>query len=414
MIDLQVHGDVGACTEAVRRGDLASGAVDAAVSDLRKAADDSRDWTGVAADAFRGDLDEVRADLSDLQGRLGDATRALRTFTDELVSVRSKMADVRDFAASHGLAVSGETVTSPATPPGDADQATVDAHNEKVRHWNTAVEMADAARSKEAGAHEQLTSALQKVDGDGWLENLLEKLGILPPDNVDGVTGPGWLAGLGLTAFGVQAEAMARAVLGRWQPWFKGPNGWRIGSPYGHSAWERFKLGLRTGETAARDWRANPFQSAARGRWSTAGKWAGRIGVPITAATSGWDQWQADADDPSLDTGERVDRTATKAAATTAGAIAGAKGGAMLGGAIGTAIAPGVGTVVGGAVGGLVGGVGGAMAGGAVGDFVNEQWDGAVHAVGDAAGAVGEGLSDAGDAVGEGLSDAGDALTFWD
>ena len=403
VIDLQVHGDVGACAEAVRRGRQASEAVDAAIAHLRKAGDDSGDWTGIAADSFRGELTEVRTDLSDLHKRLGDATRALSTFADELVSVRSKLADVRDFAASHGLTVGEHTMTAPATPSGDADQATIDAHNEKVGHWNTAVEMAEGARSKEAGAHEQLTSSLQKVDGDGWLENLLERLGILPPDNMDGVTGSGWLAGLGLTAFGVQAEAMARAVLGRWQPWFKGPNGWRLGSPYGLSAWERFKLGLRTGETAARDWRAYPYQSATRGRWSTAGRWAGRIGIPITAATSGWEQWQADADDPSLDTGERVDRTATKAATTTAGAIVGAKGGAMLGGAIGTAIAPGVGTVVGGAVGGLVGGVGGAMAGGAVGDFVNEQWDGAAHAVGDAA-----------DTIGEGLSDAGDALTFWD
>lgn len=402
-IDLQVYGDEGSCTEAVRRGDRASDAVEAARAGLRKAVDDSGEWTGGAAEAFREELTSLGADLSDLRDRLGEATRALGGFVDDLVSVRSRMGDVRDFSAAHGLTVSEHAVTAPATPPIEADQATVDAHNERVRHWNTAVEMAEAARSKEASAHDRLTSSLKKVDGDGWLENLLERLGLLPPDDMDGVTGPGWLAGLGLTAFGVQAEAMARAVLGRWQPWFRGPNGWRIGSPYGHSAWERFKLGLRTGETAARDWRANPFQSAARGRWTTAGTWAGRVGIPITAVTSGWEQWQADADDPSLDTGERVDRTATKAATTTAGAVAGAKGGAMLGGAIGTAIAPGVGTVVGGAVGGLVGGVGGAMAGGAVGDFVNEQWDGAVHAVGDTA-----------DALGDGLSDAGDALTFWD
>jgi hypothetical protein len=49
---------------------------------------------------------------------------------------------------------------------------------------------------------------------------------------------------------------------------------------------------------------------------------------------------------------------------------------------------------------------------------INEEWDGAVHAVGDglsAAGdAIGDGLSEAGDAIGDGLSDAGDALTFWD
>lgn len=59
--------------------------------------------------------------------------------------------------------------------------------------------------------------------------------------------------------------------------------------------------------------------------------------------------------------------------------------------------------MVGGAIGGLAGGVGGALAGGAVSDFVNEQWDGAVHAAGDGV-----------DWTGEQLSDAGDALTFCD
>jgi len=403
VIDLRVHGDPGACTEAVRAGERAAAVMDSARSDLSKASGDSEHWTGAAADGFRTRLGEVGSALDDVHGRLDEATAALTAFVDRLVAVRGRLEDVRDFATAHGLAVSGDTVTAPGDPPAGADQATIDAHNETVGHWNTAVAMAEDARRDEESAHERLTSALKDVNGDGWLENLLERLGFLPPDGLDPVTGTRWLAGLGLTAFGVHADALARAAFGRWQPWFKGPDGWRLGSPYGHSAWERFKLGLRTGETGARDWRANPFQSAARSRWSTAGTWAGRIGIPLTAVSSGWLQWQADADDPSLDTGERVDRTATKAVTTTAGAVAGAKGGALVGGAIGTAIAPGVGTVVGGAVGGLVGGVGGAMAGGAVGDFVNEQWDGAAHAVGDAAGAVGEGLSDAGDAV-----------TFWD
>ena len=403
VLELEVHGDVAGCADVVRRARRSARAVEAAEAAVRRAGQDSGDWTGFAADAFRGELTDVRSDLDALHQRIGVVTEALSVFVDELVSVRNAMAYVGDFAASNGLLVNEHTVFAPPMPPPNADQASIDAHYAKVSRWNTAVEMARDARTKEASAHERLTSALRNIDGDGWLENVLQRLGILPPDTVDGVTGPGWFAGLGLTAFGVQANAMSRAVLGRWQPWFKGQNGWRLGSPYGHSAWERFKLGLRTGEKGARDWRANPYQSGSRQRWSTAGKWAGRIGIPITAVTSGWEQWQADADDPSLDTGERVDRTATQAATTTTGAVAGAKGGSLVGAAIGTAIAPGVGTVVGGAIGGLVGGVAGAMAGGAVAEYINDQWDGAVHA-----------LDDAADAVGDGLSKAGDALTFWD
>lgn len=403
VIELQVHGDVGACREAVRAGTQASTAINGAVADLDKARSDSSSWTGAAAEGFRTQVRATRSDLTDLRSRVDAAKQGLDTFTDELVAVRNKMADVRDYASRHGLAVSGDTITAPSMPRDGADTATIEAHNTKVSHWDAAVEMAEAARRKEDSAHEQLSSSMGRANGDGWFENLLEKLGFAPPDNMDGVTGTGWLAGLGLTAFGVQVNAMSRAVLGRWQPWFKGPNGWRLGSPHGLTAWERFKLGLRTGDTAARDWRAKPYQSAARGSWQSAGKWAGRAGGALTAATSAWQQWQDDSDDPSIDTGEQVDRAATKGATTAAGAWAGAQGGAWIGGAIGTAICPGVGTVVGGALGGLVGGVGGALAGAEVGDFVNDQWDGAVHAIGDA-----------GEAIGEGLSDAGDALTFWD
>lgn len=403
VIELTVHGDVGSCREAARRARGTATAVTAAVNDLGRARTDSSSWTGAAAETFRQRVEGLRADLVEVGARLDTVHQAVDTFADELSAVRSSMADVRDHAAGHGLTVAGDEVLAPVTPPDGADAATVEAHNTKVEHWDTAVQMAREVRVRELRAHEQVTSAVAEANGDGWLENLLEKLGVAPPDGMDGVTGPGWLAGLGLTAFGVQADAMARAVLGRWQPWFRGPAGWRLGSPYGHSAWQRFRLGLRVGDTAARDWRANPYQSVARGRWQTAGKWAGRAGLTITAVTAGWQQWQADSDDPSLDTGERVDRSVTSGVSTAAGAWAGAKGGAWVGGAIGTAICPGVGTVVGGAIGGLVGGVGGAMVGDEIGDFVNEQWDGAVHAIGD-------GLSE----VGDGLSEVGDTITFWD
>ena len=414
-LDLTMYGDVAACQEAVRTAGLAETGIGDAVTDLGKASTDSASWYGTAADGFRAQVTDTSSDLEELKRRLTAAKKALSTFAGELTTVKNKLGDVRDYAVKNGLTVSGDTVTAPTEPGDAADDTAVTAYNDDVEHWNTAVSMAGTARTTEDNAHHTLTGALQETNGDGWFENLMEKLGFAPPDGMDGVTGTGWMLGLLGTGFGISSDAMGRAVLGRWQPWVKGADGkWKLGSPYGHSAWERFQMGLRRGSVADRDWRARPYKSDLRGTWGTAGKWVGRAGLALTAVTSGWEQWQADADDPSLDTGERVDRTATKAATTTAGAWAGAEGGAWIGGAIGTAICPGVGTVIGGAVGGLVGGIGGAMAGGAVGDFVNEQWDGAVHAVGDAGEAIGEGLSDAGDAIGEAASDVGDALSFWD
>ncbi|GAA1825367.1 hypothetical protein GCM10009771_26150 [Nesterenkonia flava] len=113
--------------------------------------------------------------------------------------------------------------------------------------------------------------------------------------------------------------------------------------------------------------------------WSTAGKWIGRAGSVLTAATSFVGSWNEDsAKHPSMHGAEKGARAAVDAAATTAGAWAGAKGGAAVGAAIGTALGP-AGTVVGGIVGGVIGG----MAGGAVGDKVGDLAKGAVSSITD-------------------------------
>lgn len=397
-IELQVHGDPASVAEAVRGAQTVLDALDATEHDLSKALRDSGSWTGSASDAFRTTIEGTRDDVIELRERVESVKMGLDTFVDELTSVKHKLADVRDFATGHGLTVTGKTVMPPTAPTGDA----------KVNTWNRAVEMAEAARQSEEKAHNDLGSTLKNADGDGWLENMAEFLGLWSPDGVDSVADGGFIGGLGLLGFGVSADVFKYVTRGRWQPYTKVPSAssprgwkWQLGTinKEAYTWGERFRSGFR-GE---KDWRAKPYQAASRTRWATAGTLANRVGWPITATTSWWDQWQADADDPTLDSGEKVDRAATKAATTTGMAIAGAEGGAYVGSAIGTAICPGAGTVVGGAVGGIVGGAAGAFAGSEMGDYVNEKFDGAVHAVGD-------GLGAAGDA----LSDAGDAVTFWD
>lgn len=224
---------------------------------------------------------------------------------------------------------------------------------------------------------------------------VLRKLGFLPPEDADpvGYGKYGW--GLGALAFGRYVDWKKRIGSGVWQPKFQNSRGsWVWGTNKGYSPWQRFTLSLRPG-ASSRDWRALPNQATTRNGWSTAGKWVGRAGTVITAGVSAWNQWNEDADDPTLDTGERVDRAATKGATTAAGAWAGAQGGAWLGGAIGTAICPGVGTVIGGAVGGLIGGAIGAWGGGEIGDWINDSFDGAVHGIADGAEAVADGAKDA-------------------
>lgn len=405
MIELTVYGDPAACRSAAQSGLRIARSVEEFAATAGRTTCDS--WTGLAGEGFRSAASGVDRALSDIADRLRPACRALEDVAGEIEVVKSRLGEARSIAAGAGLSLSGDTIHPPTEGSGPMTPTQVQAHNARVQAYNQAFDIAEGARSKEREAHGRAVSAMRASNGDGLVEDLLERLGLAPGDGMDSYAGAAYVFGLAGTAFGPLAGWMANGVLGTWQPKFRDAHGrWVWGTNKGWSRWDRLTLSLRKG-ARGRDFRALPHQAASRGRWLTASTWAGRAGGVATALSSGWSQWQADADDPSLDTDDRVDRAATTGVSTAAGAWAGAQGGAYLGGAIGTAICPGAGTVIGGAVGGLVGGAIGAYAGSELADVVNEEWDGAVHM-------VGESVSDAGQAIGEGLSDAGDALTFWD
>lgn len=394
MIDLTVYGDPAALRTAADAGRLAAGELEQCSASVRRA--DCGSWTGAAGDAYRTDMHDTSTALTALADRIEPACRALDDLAGTIAAVKAELASARDVAAAAGLAVSAEAVQPPAAADGAATPEQSTAYDKQVTAYNEAVRIADGARSKERDGQTRAVDAMNQSSGDGLVENILEKLGLVPPDGMDGITGAGYLFGLGGLAFGGAADWMSKGVLGMWQPKFKNASGrWVWGTNRGWSAMDRLRLSMRPG-AASRDWKPLPHKAATLRRWETAGKWVGRAGGVATALTSGWEQWNADADDPSLDTGERADRAATKGAATGIGAYGGASAGMSIGGVIGTAIFPGPGTVIGGAVGGLVGGAIGGFAGSELGDVVNDKFDGAVHAAGD------------------GLSKAADKLSFWD
>ncbi|RZS86937.1 hypothetical protein EV189_2355 [Motilibacter rhizosphaerae] len=396
MIDLSVHGDPGACRAAAQAARTVASTVDDAVSALKQAGSTSTSaWTGEAADGFRAVLGDTRTGLQDLADRILPATTALDTFAGDLDAVKAQFASIRGDALAGGLDVSGDSIAPPSEPAEAADDAEVRAYDAKVDVYNACFDQAESARGKERAAHDALESAMRATDDDGWVENLAQKLGFLPPDSTDPWDRASWVAGRGTWAFGLGSSWMLKQRLQVFQP----KNG-RLWGPMGRNLdpWQRF---TRSFDPTA--WHAKPYQAATRDSWATGATWVGRAGLVVTAATAGWDQWQKDADDPSLDTGERVDRTVTKAGFTAGGAWAGGLAGGELGGAIGTAICPGVGTVVGGAVGGLIGGFAGSTAGAWVGDQLNDAADGIGHAAVD----LGKGAVDV-------AKDVGDAITFWD
>ena len=397
LLDLVVHGDPASCRAAATDIGTARTTVTTAVDDVRRAARTTGTWQGTAGAAFETRAEAAVKDLRELDKRLEGLGTALTDFAGELDVVRSRLAQARSVGVAGGVRTSGESLVRPVAPA-DATPEQVTAHNDVVKAWNEAVEVADAARTKEQEAHQRLGDGVTASTGDGFVVDLLQRLGFLPPDFADGDDVASWLFGLGGLGFGAGVGWMVNGRYGIFQPRING----RFASASGMGFWQRAWAAGNSDNFHAR-----PYTAAARNSWATAGRWAGRAGVVVTAVSAGWNQWQADADDPSMGDVERGARATTMGATTAAGAWAGAQGGAWAGGVIGTAICPGVGTVVGGVVGGLVGGALGGFVGSEVGQAVLDPVGDAADAAADWAG---DRLSDAGDA----LSDVGDAISFWD
>ncbi|MGH8868437.1 MAG: WXG100 family type VII secretion target [Actinomycetes bacterium] len=399
MIDLATYGDPTGCRQASTDASAAARGLSTTISNLGSVKSASASaWTGGAADAFTSKISAVRSDVDELERRVTRVGAALEALAGELTAVRNQMADARERAAGAGLAVAGDQIQPPTGPGGDVTDVQRAAQDDKVTAYNEAQAIAEGAREREDAAHTRLAGELESAAGDGWLEELLEKLGFMPPDGLGGGGQALWALGLGGMGFGFAADWMIKGRYGVFQPRLTG----RFGSTAGMGFWERARAATSSGS-----WHATPYNAGTRARWATAGKVAKYGGVAVSFATAGFSQWQEDADDPSLSTSERAGRAGTVGATTAAGAWAGAEAGAWAGGAIGTAICPGAGTVIGGAIGGVVGGFAGSELGGYVGDHVKD-------AGGEVTEAVTDFVGDSAGAVGDVASDAGDAITFWD
>jgi len=130
-------------------------------------------------------------------------------------------------------------------------------------------------------------------------------------------------------------------------------------------------------------------------KWAGRAQWLGRGGAGLGFATAGLSQWQKDAANPSLSTGERVGRSGGAAAydggASWAGGAAGAWGGMQAGAALGGLAGP-VGFAVGGAIGGLVGGIAGSGLATGFADHFTGLKDDAIKLGGDVGNTVSTGL----------------------
>ncbi|HEX2895308.1 MAG TPA: hypothetical protein VHO29_15015 [Marmoricola sp.] len=395
-------------------------------------------WRGPRSRDFRYAVTGLHQVAGDTVGSIGGAADALAAHAAELRKATDEIADLRQQALQREREGAHEAGGLPANDPqamqarqhADAAIELLREQADEVRrrlhrHARTAAAALDGicegvlpgattltpeqvARRVHARSGVHAADAALAADdlsaADVWailepLRSLGEAFvdqwgGFKPPDDMGPVSGALYALGLTGTGAGLATDTMLKGLLQDFQPrgplgtW--GPVGRGAFSQPGLSFWQR--LAAANTDTS---WKAKPYQAITRDRWATGGKWIGRAGTALTAASSAWDEWSQDQAYP---TDERAGRAVTKGVSTAAGAWAGAEGGAWVGGAIGTAICPGAGTVIGGFVGGVIGGFAGSEVGSWVGDEVK-----------DIGGTIGDKTGDAVDALG----DAASKLKFW-
>lgn len=185
-VETHVDGNVKSCrTVATELRNLGQG-IDIGGNTLRRAAGDSEEeWKGRAGDAFRRFMNPVTHSCTRVAAETDGAGQALDTFSDDLDTVKSRMAQARQVASGAGLTVNGETIEEPRHPgpgpqPGPngeppasgevaAHNRAVSAFNHQEKAYREVSQTAAEARQIERAAHETLNRRM-----NAWQESLDE------------------------------------------------------------------------------------------------------------------------------------------------------------------------------------------------------------------------------------------------
>ena len=398
VLDLAVHGDPAACRSAAAGCAGVRRSVSTADGHVGRARSIGASWRGRAGAAFETKVDETARDLRELDDRIDAVEKALSDFAGELAVVEARMSEARRVATAGGVAISGDQLARPQAPADGAEATAVSSYDAQARAWNEAVGIADDARRKEEEAHQHLADGIGRSTGDGWLADLLQRLGLLPPDFADGDDVGAWLFGLGGLGFGAGVGWMVDGRFGTFQPRING----RFGSASGMGFWQRAAAATGSDSFHALPLPGREPQRLGHGREVGRPRRHGghrrqRRLEPVAGRRRRPVDGRRRARHPGRDHGRHHRRRRV-----------GRRAGRRLGRRRDRhRDLPGVGTVVGGVVGGLVGGAIGGFAGSELGEAVLDP-------VGDAAEATADFVGDVGEGIGDTASDVGDAITFWD
>lgn len=310
-------------------------------------------WTGKAARAGLESHQQVWEALESLRDPIPHVIRGLDTAADAITKAQDRARAAKEYAESRGwhVSFSGGGVSIEARDDPEADQAAVsdcaqdiiDALNDGDQADSDLASVLASATHEDHGAFPGVPGIVEDTHKVlEWGERGLKGLKVLGKDVMEGVD-----------AAKAEAARESKNVLSE--------------------VWNEMK---------SESW------GKAGELGETWGKVAGDAAIGVGGAIAGWDQWKEDSEDKDLTTGERVDRTATKAGMVVAGQMMGAAGGEAVGGAAGGlvgTVVPGIGNAAGAAAGAYVGEMAGAVAGGIAGDkfadVVNDHYNGAGHAV---------------------------------
>lgn len=123
-IDLRVAGDESSCRSTADALSTLGEGITRGVTSFYTARSESESlWSGTAGDAFRERMGPGARHADDVADHTRAAGQALHAFADDLATVKSRMNQAREIAASASLTVDGDTIEEPHAPPPTGEPA---------------------------------------------------------------------------------------------------------------------------------------------------------------------------------------------------------------------------------------------------------------------------------------------------
>lgn len=335
--------------------------LDAVAQDLQAARDmvEAGDLQGATADRLFDAMTDNTDNAKRLMGAVKALVEALGALADALTSTGLWFDNLADAAVAEHLEVTEDEIVATADPTNPAYDAQVEAYSQFCEESYEIYE-------KERNAYEDFESACQDIAGPlAWLAGE-----VLPDWSLSGI---GKFVGLLDNVNTAVLWGAIRAQNARFAPrWPKGATnavGQKIGgqliSPNSMNPLEKMWLMTKPQNWVAGKGKAKSLATTVRRFATKAGEHLSRIGIVTTildGALSAKDQWDRDALNPQIGTGERVARATLTGGLTAGVGFEFASAGANIGAAIGTVGGP-IGIAAGTIVGGIIGGIAGSSIG---------------------------------------------------